>query len=285
MKLFQIVRIVLFITLVTAVFRKRAFYPRLLKWKYLLTKRTLPLTWRGKPRLAAQIVDAIFDGEPIWLEADKHKFLGVSMASLKTDADSRAVLIIHGAWLSPLIGSRSSGPYVLILQNTAGTPCHYRLPVLEKDATYYKYIPIFPEAFPRIEAGIKYLKEQGNDHGCCHCSQAVVCIWRWNGFAIVIFQQWMVLLALVWGATDYQQTMKDPFPRLKRLPYPVLDIYGAMDYPAVAKSWCRRIGWLLCRQTGNAKSNQVILEDADHYMHEQDEVLIETVGGLVKRCV
>jgi hypothetical protein len=35
------------------------------------------------------------------------------------------------------------------------------MPVLVKDAKYYDYLPVFPAAVPRIEAGIRHLREQG----------------------------------------------------------------------------------------------------------------------------
>ncbi len=271
MKLFLIVDILLFISLTTAC-SDSDNSAQVTKITPVIKKDATSVLAR-EARLAAQIVDAIFDGEPVWLEAVKHKFLGVSMAS-KTDTDSRGVLIIHGRGYHP-DWEQVVRPLRIDLTDHGWNTLSLQMPVLEKDATYYKYISIFPEAFPRIEAGIKYLKEQGNDtvvviaHSCgVHMAMEWIRnrdISEMDGF-----------IGIGMGATDYQQTMKDPFP-FEKITVPVLDIYGAMDYPAVQHGAEDRLAAM--QAAGNAKSNQVILEDADHYMHEQDEVLIETVAG------
>lgn len=223
-------------------------------------------------RLSEQIIDAIFDGEPVWLDAAGHQFLGIYTES-QSDSSNRAVLILHGRGYHPdweqvvrplRIGLTESGWNTLALQ----------MPVLEKEAKFYDYIPIFPAAFPRIEAGIRYLQEQGNDtivliSHSCGVHMAMAWIRNRDSSGIDGF------IGIGMGATDYGQPMKAPFP-FEKISVPVLDIYGALDYPAVLYGAEDRLAAI--RAAGNPQSEQVILEDADHYMHEQDEELLETVS-------
>jgi len=56
------------------------------------------------------------------------------------------------------------------------------------------------------------------------------------------------------GATDYRQPMVEPFA-LDRMPMPVLDLYGANDYPAVLRMAPQRLAML--KKAGNPASRQV----------------------------
>ena len=49
-------------------------------------------------RLADEIVDVIFDGDPVWLEADGREFLSIYTEA--DDADT-AVVILHGRGFHP----------------------------------------------------------------------------------------------------------------------------------------------------------------------------------------
>jgi hypothetical protein len=283
MKLFLRVSFLLFLTLVTACSENdnasqenKAISPVVSDAVLVeapIIKASTESDLEREARLAEQIVDAIFDGEPVWLDTGKHKFLGVSMET-QTDANSRGVLIIHGRGYHP-DWEQVVRPLRIGLTEHGWNTLSLQMPVLEKEATYYEYIPIFPEAFPRIEAGIKYLKAQGNDtvvviaHSC-----GVHMAMEWVRNRDISGMDGFIGIGM--GATDYQQTMKEPFP-FKKITVPVMDIYGAMDYPAVQHGAEDRLAAM--QAAGNAKSKQVILEDADHYMHEQDEILIETVVG------
>ena len=77
------------------------------------------------------------------------------------------------------------------------------------------------------------------------------------------------------GAKDYMKPILKPFP-FEKLQVPVLDLYGALDYPAVLHGADER--WRAIEQQGQPASRQVMLEDGDHYMREQDTVLLETVS-------
>lgn len=224
-------------------------------------------------RLAEQIIDTIFDGEPVWLEAEGHKFLGIYMAS-QTGASGKAALILHGRGYHP-DWEQVVRPLRTGLTRFGWNTLSLQMPVLEKTAKFYDYVPVFHQAFPRIEAGIRYLKAQGNktivliSHSCgVHMAMA----WIRNRDS----SEMDGFVGIGMGATDYKQPMKEPFP-FEKISVPILDIYGAMDYPAVQDGAPDRLAAI--QASGNPQSRQIILDEADHYMHEQDVVLIETVSG------
>ncbi len=223
-------------------------------------------------RLSDQIVDAIFDGDPLFLSADGHQFLSIYMEA--SEPSTRAVLLIHGRGYHP-DWENVTRPLRVGLTEHGWNTLSIQMPVLEKDAKFYDYIPVFPEGLPRIDAALAYLKEQGNEdvvmlaHSCgVHMAMAWV---RANGSdAIDGF------VGIGMGATDYKQPMPQPFP-FERLQVPVLDLYGALDYPAVLHGADGR--WQALQQQGQPASRQIMMENGDHYMREQDAVLVETVSG------
>ncbi len=224
-------------------------------------------------RLAAEIEDAILDGEPLYLTADKRKFLAI-FTEAETAAPRGAVIVLHGRGFHPdwhdvvqplRVGLTERGWHTLSLQ----------MPVLGKDAKYYDYVPILQYGFPRIEAGIDFLQAQGVEriviaaHSCSvHMSMAWL---KARGDDRI-----HAYIGLGMGATDYKQPMQAPFP-LAGLNIPVLDAYGDRDYPAVKRKAPERKAAMAA--AGNPKSRQIVVPGADHYFKDSDEALLEAVGA------
>jgi dienelactone hydrolase len=149
------------------------------------------------------------------------------------------------------------------------------MPVLEKEAKYNDYVFIFPEAWPRIEAAINYAREQGNKKIVLiahSCSVHMTMTWiAKNGDKEID-----AFVGIGMGATDYKQPMLEDFP-LEEMSVPVLDIYGADDYPAVHRMAPERIASI--QKAGNPKSAQVIVPNADHYFKGQGGPLVEEVSS------
>lgn len=222
-------------------------------------------------RMADEIIDAIFDGEPTILQAGDRDFL-----SIYTEADEsdRAVIVMHGRGFHP-DWTDTVQPLRVGLVDYGWNTLSIQMPVLGKEAKYYDYVPIFDEAAPRIKAAIEYLKEQGNQqivmiaHSCSvHMTMHYLDQHGDNGlFAYV---------GIGMGATDYKQPMAEPFP-LDKLSMPVLDIYGNDDYPAVHRLAPGR--WRQMQQAGHPESRQLVIDDADHYFTDRGDVLVEAVGN------
>jgi len=225
-------------------------------------------------RMAAEIVDTIIDGDAVLLNANGHEFL-----SIYTEADDAkgVAVILHGRGFHP-DWQDTINPLRVGLVEAGWNTLSVQMPVLEKQAKYFDYVPIFPEALVRIDAAIKYVREQGNNkviliaHSCgAHMAMA----WVDAQAAHTISQKIDAYAGIGMGATDYKQPMLKPFP-LDKLTVPVLDVYAGNDYPAVLKMAPGRLH--LIEKAGNKKSKQVMVTNADHYYVDKGEELTEVVS-------
>lgn len=221
-------------------------------------------------RLADEIVDVILDGDPEWLSANEREFL-----SIYTEADDSraAVVILHGRGFHP-DWADTVNPLRVGLVEEGYTTLSLQMPVLEKDAKYYDYLPIFHHSHARIEAGIKFLREQGHEKivllaHSCGAHMALDWIRAKNDRIIDAF------IGLGMGATDYKQPMHQPFP-LDWMHVPILDLYGANEYPAVIRMAPARKAML--EKAGNPGSRQQVLPDANHYFTDQGDPLVAAVA-------
>jgi len=221
-------------------------------------------------RLADEIVDVIFDGDPEWLQADGREFLGIYTPA----DDSRAgVLILHGRGFHPDWADAVNPLRVGLVEHGYSTLA-LQMPVLEKDARYYDYVPIFHYAHARIEAGIKFLRDNGHKKvvllaHSCGVHMALDWIRANSDKSIDAF------IGLGMGATDFRQPMHQSFP-LDRMHVPIFDLYGADEYPAVIRLAQSRKAML--EEAGNPKSSQLVLPDANHYFTDQGEPLVAAVA-------
>ena len=226
--------------------------------------------WQREKRMADQIVDAILDGDPIMLKAIEREFL-----SIYTEADEseKAVIVMHGRGFHP-DWIDTVQPLRIGLVDSGWNTLSIQMPVLHKEAKYYDYVPIFDEAIPRIQAAIEYLKQQGNRQivliaHSCSVHMSMHYLDRHGDGEIDGF------IGIGMGATDYKQPMAKPFP-LDRLSVPVLDIYGADDYPAVHRLAPGR--WSQITHAANHASRQIVIDEANHYFTDRGDALLEAVA-------
>ena len=226
--------------------------------------------WLREARMAEEIVDTILDGEVEMLTTGDRKFMSIYT---EAESSSKAAIIIHGRGFHP-DWVDTVQPLRIGLVDYGWNTLSIQMPVLAKEAEYYDYVPIFDEAIPRIQAAIEYLRSAGNQqiaivaHSCgVHMLMHYL---RKNGDG-----EFVAYVGIGMGATDYQQPMREAFP-LSDLSIPVLDIYGADDFPAVHRLASGR--WQQIQQAGHVKSNQLVIDDADHYFTDRGDVLVEAVG-------
>lgn len=222
-------------------------------------------------RLGDQIIDMIFDGEPLYLEANGQEFLAIHMRS-EAEETRGAALILHGRGLHPEWETVVQ-PLRIALPKHGWDTLSIQLPVLGKEAKYFDYVPLFPEAYPRIETAIAYLREQGIEHivliaHSCGAHMAMNWIENKGDSAIDAY------IGIGMGATDYQQPMESPFP-LAKMHVPVLDIYAGKDYPAVLRMAPERKAMI--KRAGNPQSAQQEIPGAEHYFNGYNEALIKVV--------
>ncbi len=222
-------------------------------------------------RLADEIVDMIFDGEVEWLEAGGREFLGIHT---EADDSRAAVLILHGRGFHP-DWADAVNPLRVGLVGRGYSTLSLQMPVLDKEAKYYDYVEIFHHAYPRIEAGIEFLRAAGHDRvvllaHSCGVHMAMAWIRERGDVEIDAF------VGLGMGATDYQQPMRRPFP-LDAMRVPVLDLYGSDEYPAVIRKAPERRAMI--EAAGHGASRQLVLAGADHYFRNRGAELVDAVAA------
>jgi len=223
-------------------------------------------------RLVEEMETNLFDGDVITLLPDGEAFAAVEMES-QTDTTRGGIVLLHGRgfhadWpenIGPLrVGLAEAGWYTLSLQ----------MPVLEKSAKYFDYLPVLSDAMPRIDAALAHLKDQDISpvvllaHSC-GAHMAMLWMEQHGDSGIDAF------VGIGMGATDYKQPMRHPFP-FASVAIPVLDLYGEEDYPAVHRIAPERLA--LMNKGGNALSKQVASAGADHYFTDKSDQLTEEVS-------
>lgn len=220
-------------------------------------------------RMADEIVDAILDGDAVFLKANDHEFL-----SIYTEAEDPkgTAVILHGRGFHP-DWQDAINPLRVGLAESGWNTLSVQMPVLEKQAKYYDYIPLFPEAIPRIEAAIAYARKNQKGkvvliaHSCgAHMAMAWV--------DTESFESIDAYVGIGMGATDYKQPMKQAFP-LDKIKVPMLDVYAENDYPAVLKMAPERLR--LIRVAANKKSSQVMVEGSEHYYVDKGDALTQVI--------
>jgi pimeloyl-ACP methyl ester carboxylesterase len=224
-------------------------------------------------RLAEQTVDAILDGDPVYLTLeDDTRFLAIQMEA-DPGPQRGAAIILHGRGMHP-DWSQVAAPLRTGLPGHGWSTLSLQMPVLEKDAKYYDYLPVFPAAVPRIEAGIRHLREQGIErivliaHSCSvHMSMAWIEAMGDDSISAYV--------GIGMGATDYQQPMPSPFP-LDHIEVPLLALYGSNDYPAV-----HRTATLITAALPELHPASAVREipGADHYFNDADDDLVSAVAA------
>lgn len=227
-------------------------------------------------RLAEQTVDAILDGEPVDLGSGTHTFLGIHMEA-EQQPEKGAVIILHGRGMHP-DWAQVANPLRTALPGAGWTTLSLQMPVLEKDAKYYDYEPLFEEAAPRIDAGIRYLRDAGSKriillaHSCSvHMSMEWI---RQHGPG-----ELDAYIGIGMGATDYGQPMRAPYP-FEKIDIPFLNVRGSKDYPAVHQL-AGDIETML--DSMHPASAQVTVEGADHYFDDYEDALTAAVSTWLNR--
>ncbi len=228
-------------------------------------------------RMYEQVADYVMDGEVVMLRAGQHEFFNIFMPAENENTARGAVIIMHGRGYHPnwpelvyplRTGLTEHGWHTLSIQ----------MPVLDNQATFYDYLDIIPESYPRIDAAVEYLKQKNIQRivilaHSCSVHMAIDWLHRFPERGITAF------IGVGMGSTDKGQPMRKPFP-LEDIKIPVLDIRGEYDYPAVKGFAPDR--WKRMQQAGNPRSQQRVVAKSDHYFTGRGEALLEEVADWLK---
>jgi hypothetical protein len=147
------------------------------------------------------------------------------------------------------------------------------MPVLAADAEVPDYYPIFSEVPPRINAGIRFLQEQGIDNivVVAHSLGAHMATYWLAG---VDEPPVMGLVAIGLSGKRYADNGDVP-GWISEITLPVLDLYGEGDLQAVRETVDVRAA--AAARAGNPAYTQVEIAGAGHMFKDRNEVLVETV--------
>ncbi|MCW8962933.1 MAG: alpha/beta hydrolase family protein [Gammaproteobacteria bacterium] len=222
--------------------------------------------YEREKRLAAEFVDAIVVGDVVDLNDGERDFVGI-MTDAEGEKARGAVLILHGRGYHPAWPTVVQ-PLRTALPESDWATLSIQMPVLDKEAKYFDYVPLFPDAYGRIRASIKYLRDEGYERVVvlAHSCGAHMAMSYFNQHTDKEIDAY---IGIGQGATDYKQPMVEhlPFDGMK---VPILDIYGANDFPAVLRMAGERNK--LIQKAGNPKSLQTVVEGADHYYQKSGDV-------------
>jgi len=228
-------------------------------------------------RITAQIEDAILVGEPMQLTAGDLTFLAIH-APASTDTTRGAVILLHGMganpdWTDVIQPLRSELP------DHGWETLSLQLPVANADAPAKEYLPLIPEAGPRISAAVDFLKQSGMSN--------MVLIGHSLGArmgAEYLAQRTppeiRAFVAIGLSARK-EQTESGTLGALQRITIPVLDIYGSRDLDTVLQSAPARAA--AARKAGNPEYRQTEIAGADHFFQGLDDTLVSWVSAWIRR--
>lgn len=222
-------------------------------------------------RWADQIIDALFDGEPVTLNADEQDFLAIYTGAAD-GGTANAAIVMHGIGVHP-DWDQVVKPLRVGLAERGWSTLSLQMPILENGAAEEKYVPLMAEVPGRINAGLEYLKSQG--------ATRIVIIGHSLGAAMAASylagSQDPAIIGFVGIGMNTSETLVelDSITSLKKITIPVFDLYGESDLAAVINSAPQRLEVITAQ--GNANSSQRKVDQADHFFNDMDTPLVGLV--------
>lgn len=222
-------------------------------------------------RWADQVVEALLDGEAVYLNDGRADFLAIETAS--SNGDSRkAAVIMHGTGVHP------NWPTVILplrvgLTESGWETLSIQMPVLANEAEHADYAAVYDWVPGRINAAITYLRDKGFDK--------IVLIAHSQGSTMTVFYlsqqhrpvEGFVAIGMSGGIAGGPMDTLTQLPRVKT---PTLDLYGSEDLPEVVNSAGDRAA-----RAAEARNDytQLRVQGADHFFDGEETELLEAVNS------
>jgi len=205
-------------------------------------------------RWADEVTPAIIVGDPVYLALKSgHKFLAIYAPAAKAKA---GVIVVHGLGVHPDWGLIN--PLRSQLADQGYATLSVQMPVLAADVRGDKYPPLYPEAAERLTAAVAFLRGKGLERVAIvsHSLGARMTNYFVNHVPDAKLDAWV--------AVGISGTFTEP----QTFRFPVLDLYGERDLPAVLENAEKRAA-ALQKIRGSA---QIQVAGADHFFngHETD---------------
>jgi len=206
-------------------------------------------------RWVDQTLDFLFDGEPVFLDADGHRFLGIFTES-ETESN-KGMIVLHGTGFHP-DWEQVVQPVRVDMTTHGWNTLSIQLPILEKSAAYEDYVPLYPEVPARMQAAIAFLENQNIDRitVVAHSQGATMA-----SYYLANHEHNIEALVAIGMSAQHTQASVNSAESLKRIDIPVLDIYGSRDFPTVLRTANTR------QQSASHNSDykQIVIDSAYHF--------------------
>lgn len=224
-------------------------------------------------RWAAQVEDALLDGEPVYLNDGISDFLTIE--TLPESDAGRAAIVMHGSGVHPDWPTVVQ-PLRVALAEQGWTTLSIQMPILANEAEYHEYAAVYPEAPARILAAAKHLQDNGNKRIVLisHSLGAGMTAYSLSQWSAEQQQQFGAFVAVGMSAGG-QQAVLDHLAAMRKVTIPVLDLSGQNDLPDVVNSTQQRAG----ASAHNAAYAQHVEDGAGHFFEGFEAPLIDVVSG------
>lgn len=224
-------------------------------------------------RIAAQIEEAIFDGDVVRLPDGDHEFLAVHRRSA-ADPVHGAAIVIHGRGAHPewvdVVQPLATG-----LPESGWDTLAIQLPVAAASAPDRDWDALIPEAIPRINAALAFLRERNvsNIVLVAHSMGA-----RMGAHFLATGTPPEIRAFVAIGLSVHRKDRTTgPLADLSKIKIPMLDLFGERDLSDVLNSTKERK--LAARDADNTGYEQVRIPGADHFFAGLDELLVNRVSA------
>lgn len=226
-------------------------------------------------RWADDIVDALLDGEAVWLNSKGDKFLGIYTSS-EDHSKKNAAIIIHGTGVHP-DWQQVVQPLRVGLTLYDWNTLSIQMPILHNEAKTKDYAPLYDEAVPRIQAALDFLKKKG--------MKKIVIIGHSMGASMAAYYLSLKINPVdgfvgVGTPSDWDDDRMNTLETLPKIRVPMLDIYGTEDKDTVKGAEDRKDAFT---NNNPSKYTAVVVKDADHFFNDHSDVLTRKVVDWLKR--
>ncbi len=242
---------------------------------------TLPLLGADlsrEQRVRERLEERHVTGEVLTLSAQGSNFLGLFVPATVPKSRLRGgVVLLHGLDSHPDEG-RVIRPLRIHLAEHGWDTLAIQLPLADSEAPLSDYLALIPEAIPRIDMAVAFLKQRDISHILLmgHDLGARM------GLAYLAANppeevRGLAALGLVTDRQDTPPATDVVLAGLRKIQLPILDLYGTRDLPEVLAS--ARDRKIAAQEAGNTHYHQATLPEANHFFEQMTTLLVGRVRG------
>ena len=209
-------------------------------------------------------------GDAQWIEIDNHKFLGIYTESTQ-EKPAGAAIIMHGIGIHPDWDTVVQ-PLRSELPEAGWHTLSIQMPILENEAEFEDYIPLFPEVAPRINAAIKFLKDKGINN-IVLIGHSLGATMSANYMANKVDESVVAYVAI--GASGGNEDKVDYLKSLKKIKHSTLEVYGSEDLAEVTGTAEAKVK--IAKEAGMKNYSQVKVDGADHFFMNKNAELLAPI--------